>query len=271
MPAFPKSVQKILELTRDINCMPKDLVSVIERDPVMTVKILQVINSAYYNLPSKINSVGQSVVYLGLNTIKNLALTFAAVGMLPPFKAERFDMQEYLMHSLTTAGIARHLAGTYARGEVEPGDCYIAGLLHDFGKAVFAQFMPEEFSAALHRAAVDGVPLHLAEAETIGGDHAFVGALLVAKLQFAPAMVECIQNHHSNVFPPSPMMDCIRVADQMARKLMLGNSGNPWRDDEPVAAPARFGTCFDEIAAKVGDLEKIVGDAQTFAQVGVPG
>ncbi|MDP2169450.1 MAG: HDOD domain-containing protein, partial [Rhodocyclaceae bacterium] len=85
MPAFPKSVQVILEMTRDINCLPRNLVGVIEKDPVMTIKILRVINSAYYGLPNKITSVGQSVVYLGINTIKNLALSFAAVGILPRF------------------------------------------------------------------------------------------------------------------------------------------------------------------------------------------
>lgn len=65
MPVFPKSVQTILEMTRNINCRPKSLVGVIEKDPVMTMKILRVINSAYYGLPNKISSVGQSVVYLG--------------------------------------------------------------------------------------------------------------------------------------------------------------------------------------------------------------
>ena len=54
MPAFPKSVQKILELTRDVNCSPKDLVQVIDKDPVLTVKILKVVNSAYYSLPKQI-------------------------------------------------------------------------------------------------------------------------------------------------------------------------------------------------------------------------
>jgi hypothetical protein len=28
MPAFPRSVQKVLELTRNINCLPKEIVSV---------------------------------------------------------------------------------------------------------------------------------------------------------------------------------------------------------------------------------------------------
>ena len=44
MPAFPKSVQRILELTRDINCRPKDLVAVIEKDPVITIKVLKIIH-----------------------------------------------------------------------------------------------------------------------------------------------------------------------------------------------------------------------------------
>jgi HD-like signal output (HDOD) protein len=271
MPAFPKSVQRILELTRDINCAPKELVSVIEKDPVMTVKILQVINSAYYNMPSRIHSVGQSVVYLGLNTIKNLALTFAAVGMLPRFSAEGFDMQEYLLHSLTTAGIARQFASSYAKGETDPGDCYITGLLHDFGKAVFAQFMPEEFGRALNESAHNCIPLHVAETEILGADHAFVGGLLVAKLKFPDPMVECIRNHHSPNFPANAMMDCVRVANQVSRKLSLGQSGSRWIDTESVAAPARFGDSFDQIIENLGDIEKIVADARTFAQLGANG
>src|SRR3954463_10475687 len=83
MPAFPKSVQRILELTRDINCSPKELVAVIEKDPVIAIKILRIVNSAYFSLPSKITSINQSVVYLGLNTLKNLALNFSTIGMLP--------------------------------------------------------------------------------------------------------------------------------------------------------------------------------------------
>ena len=82
MPAFPKSVQAILDLTRDVNCTPKDLVQVIDKDPVVTVKILKVVNSAYYSLPKQIASVNHAVVFLGFNTIKNLALGIAAIGML---------------------------------------------------------------------------------------------------------------------------------------------------------------------------------------------
>jgi len=131
MPAFPKSVQKILELTRDVDCTPKDLVQVIDKDPVLTVKILKVVNSAYYSLPKQVTSINHAVVFMGFNTIKNLALGIAAIGMLPKSNAAGFDVQQYLLHSLATAGIARQLASDL--DSADPMDCFIAGLLHDFG------------------------------------------------------------------------------------------------------------------------------------------
>jgi putative nucleotidyltransferase with HDIG domain len=268
MPAFPKSVQRILELTRDINCLPKDLVGVIEKDPVMTMKILRVINSAYYALPTKITAVGQSVVYLGLNTIKNLALSFAAVGMLPRVNTSGFDIQQYLMHSLTTAGIGRQLAGVYCKGQTELiADCYIAGLLHDFGKAVFAQFMAQEFRMALAKSQDENIPLHVAELEVIGADHAFVGSLLAAKWQFPQHLVDCIHNHHDLDAPTDALMDIIRMSNQISRKLSLGDAGNVWREDEQIIATKRFGTDMDAVIAALGDIERIVSDAQMFAQV----
>ncbi|HEX8986766.1 MAG TPA: HDOD domain-containing protein [Rhodocyclaceae bacterium] len=266
MPAFPQSVQKILDLTRDINCLPKDLVVVIEKDPVMTMKILKVINSAFYNLPTKITSVNQSVVYLGLNTIKNLALSIAAVGMLPRFNTSGFDIQKYLLHSLMTAALARQVAVKFARGQLDPGDAYIAGLLHDFGKAVFAQFMSHEFREALAVSEERNIPLHLAEAEVIGADHALVGSMLATKWQFPAHLVACIRDHHSTEAEPTPLMDCVRVADQICRKLGVGDSGNAWREDEQMAAPQRFGS-FEAVVESLGDLDLIVADAQTFAQV----
>lgn len=268
MPAFPRSVQKVLELTRNINCLPKELVGVIEMDPVMTVKILKVINSAYYGLPTKITSVGQSVIYLGINTIKNLALGFAAVGMLPRMNAAGFDIQRYLLHSLVVAGTARQLATQFAKGEADPGDAYIAGLLHDFGKVVFAQFLAAEFSDALLHTVEHSVPLHEAEKVAIGVDHGPVGAMLAKRWAFPEHLIDCIRDHHDPLAQASAMMDCLRVADQVVRYRQIGDSGNPWRETEVPAAPQRFGGDMEALVAKLGSLEKIVEDAMMFAQVG---
>lgn len=265
MPAFPRSVQKILELTRNINCLPKEIVAVIEKDPVMTMKIFKVINSAYYSLPNKITSISQSVVYLGINTIKNLALGFAAAGILPRMNVEGFDVQRYLLHSLVVAGVARQLGTQFAKEEVDPGDCYIAGLLHDFGKVVSAQFLPAEFYKALEYSSEHSVPLHEAERMIIGVDHGVVGALLAKRWAFSELMVDVIRNHHDFSAPASAALDCVRVADQVVRFHQIGDSGNPWRDSEAAAAPERFGDDIESLVAQLGSLDRIVAEARMFA------
>lgn len=265
MPAFPKSVQRILELTRDVNSTPKDLVEVIDKDPVVTVKILKVVNSAYYSLPKQITSIGHSVVYLGFNTIKNLALSIAAIGMLPKDNASGFDVQQYLLHSLATAGLAKQLAGKVK--DADPMDCFIGGLLHDFGKVVFAQFMPNEFRAALAISQTNGTSLHAALQQTIGADHVIVGAMLVEKWRFAPHLVETIRHQHVSDFRDTDMIACVFGANQISKKLRFGFGGNPCIDEFPASVQKRLGGTMDEVIASMGDLNALFEEAQIFAKL----
>jgi len=265
MPAFPKSVQKILELTRNLDCEPAQLVQVIEKDPVMTVKILRVLNSAYYSLPNKITSVNHSVVYLGFNTIKNLALSIASVGILPKQNIAGFDIQQYLLHSLTTAGIAK-LLGAKLPG-TDPMDCYIAGLLHDFGKVVFAQFLPNDFNLAMQKSHQENISLHVAEQQVIGVDHSVVGSMLAEKWQFPQALIDCIRNHHSEDSGEGGMWSSVYTANQISKKLAFGNSGNPSIEPLPPAVRNYFGGDIDDIITTLGDLTKIADEAQVFSQM----
>jgi len=266
MPAFPKSVQKLLQLTRDINCQPKDLVSVIETDPVMTVKILKVLNSAYYSLPNKITSINRSVVYLGINTIKNLALSIAAIGVLPKENKAGFDSHRYLLHSLTVAGVARLLCAKVGAG-TDPMDCHIAGLLHDFGKVVFAQFMPEECATAMALSQESAMPLYLAERKIIGVDHAAVGAILAEKWQFSKSLADSIRFHHDGESGDSAMSACVFAANQMSKTLAAGVDGST-AEELPPAVAARCGGSLDELALSLGDLSRIVEEAELFSQIG---
>jgi putative nucleotidyltransferase with HDIG domain len=268
MPAFPRSVQRILEIARDINCQPKELVAVIEKDPVMTVKLLRTINSAYYNFPRQITTVNQSLVYLGLNTVKNMALSFAAMGVLPEKNDAGFDMQRYLMHSLTTAGLARLVCQKFGGPDADPGDCYLAGLLHDFGKVVFAQFMPMEFREALAMSGEQGIPLHEAERRIIGADHSVVGAMLVGKWQFPKLLTGAIREHHGDILPDNAMLDSLFVADQISKKLSMGHSGNLVVEELSPALAGRFGGGLDSVIAQLGDLSRIEEEARSFARIG---
>ena len=266
MPAFPKSVQKLLQLSRDINSQPKDLVSVIETDPVMMVKILKVLNSAYYNWPNKITSINRSVVYLGVNTIKNLALSIAAIGVLPKENKAGFDIHRYLLHSLTVAGVAKLLSAKMGAG-TDTMDCHIAGLLHDFGKVVFAQFMPKECAAAIALSQQSAMPLYLAEQKIIGVDHATAGAILAEKWQFPKSLADSIRFHHDGESCDSAMSACVFAANLIGKRLGTGLDGSVI-EELPPAVAARCGGSLDELTRSLGDLSKTVEEAEQFSQVG---
>jgi HD-like signal output (HDOD) protein len=265
MPAFPRSVQRILELTRDVNSTPRELVDVIDKDPVVTVKILKVVNSAYYSLPRQITSIGHAVVYLGFNTIKNLALSIAAIGMLPKNNPSGFDVQQYLLHSLSTAGMAKQLA--HRVSDADPMDCFIVGLLHDFGKVVFAQFMPHEFKAALETSQATQRPLHHVLQQQIGADHFVVGSMLVKKWRFAPALIETIGHQTLENLRDTDMIACVFGANQICKKLQFGFAGNPCIDEFPPTVQKRLGGTLDEVIADLGDLTPLFEEAKLFAKL----
>ena len=265
MPGFPHSVQRILVLTRDLNCSPKELISVIEKDPLVTVKLLKVVNSAHYGMPKQVTSISHAVVYLGLNTIKNIALGIAAIGVLPAIHMGGFDGQQYLLHSLSTASIAKQLA--YRVDDADPMDCFIAGLLHDFGKVVFAKSMPLEFRRALEMSQWHETSLHLALREVIGVDHAVVGAMLVERWRFAPALVEAIRNQSGETLHDNSMVACVFAANQISKKLGLGFGGNRFVEPLPATVVKRLGGDLDAVIASLGNIHALYEDAKIFARV----
>jgi putative nucleotidyltransferase with HDIG domain len=267
MPAFPQSVTKVLELTAKAECSPKELVKVIEHDPIMTVKILKLVNSAFYGLPRPINSINHGVVYVGLNTVKNLSLSIAAIGMLPKKSEIDFDMDDFLLHSLGVAAVAKRLAGRVGVSDKEAADYFIAGLLHDFGKVVLAQFKPQEFKMALEIADMGMTSLHLAEKQIFDIDHAEIGGLLAETWKLPAELVESIRNHHhlgEEGVNNSKLLDCIFAANQIVNSLGIGFSGNRVVEPFPESVKARFGLDLEGLIAALGDLSNEIEQARAY-------
>lgn len=269
MPAFSSSVMRVMELTSDINCSPKELVEVIDHDPVMTVKILKLVNSAYFGLRHEVVSIKQGVVLLGINTLKNLAVTIAAVGMLPRHSIEGFDSQEFLLHSLGTATIARILSQKIGIPAKDATDYFVAGLLHDFGKVVLVQFVSEEMESALRRSVEEEQQLHHLERELIGFDHSEVGGELARKWGLPAELVLSIREHHepSADSPDSPMRDCVIAANLLTKRIEFGQSGNPCITELPAMVSNRFGNDLDGLLEELGDLSAPLENTRIFASM----
>lgn len=263
MPAFPNSVHRIWQLAADLNASSKDIVQVIETDPVMTLKILKVINSPFYGLPQKISSVQRAVVHIGINTITNMALTVAAMGVLKPRNDAEFDTSEFLLHSIGTASICKLLAERLQIPAIQCSDYFVAGLLHDFGKMVFAEFIGEAYKTVLETSRQQNVALQDVEMYVLGVDHSTVGRLLAEHWSFHPILVDAI-NHHHSADARTPLVDCLFAANQISKQLQIGFAGNPIVEPLPDAVAARFGMDLPALMESLGDLTQIKSEALSF-------
>ncbi|MCI4624923.1 MAG: HDOD domain-containing protein [Candidatus Magnetoovum sp. WYHC-5] len=268
MPAFPKSVQRVLEMTSDINCSPRELVAVIEHDPVLVMKILKTVNSAYFGLASKITSINHAVVYLGLNAVKNIALTTVTIGMLPRSNSAGFDTNGFLLHCILAATISKLVAKKQRVPHEEIFDYFLTGLLHDIGKVVFLRFMPEKFKKALELAKDGKQPLHKIERKIIGIDHAQMGYFISARWNLPKTLGEAIRHHHDIIKTDSkkPLhTDYVYIANQLCKKLQAGYSGNFFFQDMPNEMKERFGMGLDEIWAGLEDLDNEIEKSKNFS------
>ncbi|HEX8949753.1 MAG TPA: HDOD domain-containing protein [Dissulfurispiraceae bacterium] len=266
MPAFPRSVHRVLELASDIDCDPKELVEVISHDPVLILKILKLVNSAYFGLVQKITSVNHAVVYLGFNTVKNLALSTAAIGMLPRRNEAGFNMDAFLLHSLSTAIIARLFAKKMNISEKESFDYFLSGLLHDFGKVVFAHFMPHEFQRALQRAKEKEAHLYEAENEMLGINHTEVGSLLGEKWRLPANIVEALRGHHTRD-GGLLLTEVVFASNQISKALKIGDSGEHIVEELPGKITGTFGTAIEGIVDSLGDVKAELEKAMVFVSL----
>ncbi|MBF0154225.1 MAG: HDOD domain-containing protein [Magnetococcales bacterium] len=269
MPAFPRSVHRVLQLTSDLNYSHKELIRIINHDPVMTLKVLKMVNSAYFGLPDQVASISQAVVSLSMNTIKNIALSVAARGMLPQLDHGGLHTGQFLLHAVGVGTVARLLARRLDLSNREVTECFVAGLLHDFGKLLFSQFMPGEFQEALISARVEGIPLHQAEKKWIGADHTEVASLLGEKWHLPSGLVTAIRCHHDphDTAPDSPILHCVQAANSITKLLQFGDAGNPRPAPFSPALLQRFGMDADALMQSLENLKEELRKVQLFVRL----
>jgi len=270
MPAFPNSVHQILSLTADINSSPKDLVQVIEHDPVLTLKVLKLVNSAYFGLSREVTSIKKAVVYIGLNTIKNVAISVAAIGVLPKKNLSGYSMDDFWLHSLTTASVARLLAKSKGVTEANLSDYFVTSLLHDIGQLALAQFIPELFKQAFDKSKEQGILIQDAEKMVVGEDHAEVGAMLAEKWQLPGHLIHCIRFHHSmDQFDDAPILEkTIFVANQVSKLIVDPEKRISSVETLPDYIADWLAMPLEDVADSLTDLEEEIEKASLFMKLG---
>jgi len=203
LPSPPGVGLRVIQLGQDPNVNMGRVVDAISVDPALTAKILRIANSAFYGRRRKTESLRQAIVLLGLNGTLSLALSFSLVDGLRASQGSGLDYDLFWRRSLAAATHARAL-GTHLRlrrGE----ELFLAGLLQDIGMLALDKIMPGLYRGVGPMQA-DHPHVQRVERESVGADHAMVGAWLLNSWNLPSVFQDAVAGSHDP--------DVVEVADE---------------------------------------------------------
>lgn len=229
LPAAPRTYQALNAALERDDAAPATLARLVESDPAITVRLLGFANSAYFGLVRQISSVEEAIIYLGVETLRDLVLTLEVFGAFGP-AVSLASQRALLHHALLTARIARRLSA----GAPFADAAFAAALLHDAGRLAFMTRLPEPWEAACQRSVASGRALHLVEREILGADHAQVGGYLLGLWGLPAAVVEAVTFHHDPVAGAMEPLDApavVTAANLLALRASPPPFGLPEAED----------------------------------------
>lgn len=195
LPSLPSVYTRLKKAMENPEVEISDVARIIELDISMSAKILQLVNSAFFGLFTRIETPAMAVKLLGLDTIRNLVLGIEIFqqARMPPglIKAETL-----WSHSLMVGKLAKAIAVLESDDKELINNAFLAGMLHDIGKIIMAANLADDYARAIALARQNSLCLHQAEREILGAGHGAVGAYLVGLWGFKGPIVEGIGFHH---------------------------------------------------------------------------
>jgi putative nucleotidyltransferase with HDIG domain len=187
LPSAPIAFQEILACLQNPEASLTDAAQIIGRDAAMTANIMKLVNSAFFGSRRPITTIDRAVAYLGMDTLGALVLGHSVFQSGVATGIAGFSLEQLWQHSEKTAMAARAIALSEKLTAAKADEAFLAGVLHDVGKVVFATKaarLPRDASA------VDIV----AQMEA---HHAEVGAYLLGLWGFPNSIVEAVAFHHT--------------------------------------------------------------------------
>ena len=268
MPSLSTTVSKVLEICSRPDTVPNDLNRVIALDPVLAGQVLELINSAYYSLMNKVTSLTRAIIMLGLNTVKNLALSTAIIRSVSQAKKSRaLPIRAFWAHSIAVGVMAKLLAAGRGLSLAEREEYFVAGLLHDLGKIPIG----DEYTEVLARVETAQEPLVTVEQQVLGLDHEEVGAMIATKWKLNAVLTDAICHHHAPELAAAAHRDLVAtvaLADFYVCLFDIGDAGNRYPDPSRLESLlAQSLLAWDDLVDLAASAEAEIRKAEIFLQI----
>lgn len=268
---LPEITLKIVELVENPASTAQDLHKVISNDPALCSRILKVVNSSFYGMPGQIGSINRAIVLLGLNAVKNIAISASLAklfkgGQLCP----AFSARDLWKHSVASATASKLLADAAKIGL--PDEAFLAGLIHDMGLMVEMQHDRAKLIDVVNRLGVnaEGVPasdMLDAEREVFGATHQEFGKALAEKWKFPKGLAAVCGHHHDPTSLPDgqrTLSTVVAIADRLTAgvegfRLDISDASiNPSWLDEVKIAPQKVEEIRQLLPQRIEEVEVLL-------------
>ncbi len=186
--AMPSVIVKALNIMKKPTASMKELGDIVMYDQSLTIKMLALVNSAYYGFSQQISSINIALSLLGMVKVKNIIVAVA----MKPMMSNQGD-KELWKHSMRVAAGCEYLANLTK--VMDADEAFIAGFIHDVGKIVLHMSNEKMYSKVI-RAVEDGADVVDAERKYFDSDHIKTGSLLAKRWQLPILLANIISYHH---------------------------------------------------------------------------
>jgi HD-like signal output (HDOD) protein/CheY-like chemotaxis protein len=215
LPAVPRLFQALNQELNSGRGTAKSVAEIIEQDMAMTLRLLQLVNSAFFGLTRRVTHIREAVTYLGFEPIRSLVASAELFRAMSKMCAPKgFSLEEIQQHALRVGSLTQQLL----TDREQQRTAFCASILHDIGRVALAVALPEDFSRTRELAEAKGVPLHQAEQIVFKCTHAEISAHILALWGLPNPLVEAVAFHHRPADLPEPQFGiagAIHVADAL--------------------------------------------------------
>lgn len=233
LPTLPGIVLKLTEMAESPETTSEQMGRMIARDHILAVKLLKLVNSAFYGFPQRIGSLPSALILLGFNVIKGLIISASIFEIMEEQDAELWEHS--LACAVASGVIARHLK------VADPEEVSTAGLIHDLGKVAIKMELPTEHALISKAVEERQISRLTAEREILHLDHAEAGGWLAKTWNLPAKLVEPIFCHHTpEQATTEPVASAIvHFSDILVRGMGCGHGQDIW---VPPLSPAAWMT-----------------------------
>jgi len=181
MGSLNHTLPRVMQVANDINSSAREMVRVIQMDPVLTARVLRVANSAYFAMHEPVTNLRRATILMGLNTIRNLALATAVRNSFQIESGCDVTSEDFWRYTVGCAVLSDQLARRAAVDRQTIEEAFVIGILHPIGRALLIQHFPAQYNQVIGLAKAENTSTKPQELKVFQTDHQAIGLSMVAR------------------------------------------------------------------------------------------